>query len=641
MDSEDAKARSVDGGDEGQAVEGTEPAAAAGSLATDVRSVSAAREADGVQAWEAGDRLARLALLVTGSPDRAYRLTRESLIAVGRDGQYVQARRKLLRKAVRMRVDPYTAGLLPGLGGLTPAARLWRRLMALPAVERALVVLTEAEGMADAVAGAVLGLPRGETEKTLARVRQSLESQAQLTEAERREVFEGPALLPANSAVPAQALTRALRGRRRARLLTAVVAAVVLVGGGTSAALALSRGDSGGEGLPQQFTGDVVRLADPSRWQARGDLLGDRVLLRDAVKAWRAEGFDAGSGTPTVVWAGRLDDSHRLVVLTGLDRDGTRVLGALVDNGEGMRLAGTRPAAPTVAIGFSGLDEQAPSARRFLVAPWVSKLALNDVAGAQPTGAQEFRDLALHDGLSDRWERADASGGSDGSGACGRPLLRLSGADPTDGSSGAEVTQYALDADDAGVPVSVADAPPQAAAAQAGYFAVLRGLAPCAGGGPGGSSLALAGATGLAEARVSELHVLPVWSGRLPDRTAGQVMRLSWRVSRPDTGVGQGIAFALVHRNAVRYSTARFVVEQRDLDTRVDTVLWPQAGRQPGFVVLTGGPGVAKLDVQPRPKGFRPGGPVAFLPSPKKGQKMSVLGLDRGNRLVSAQPVDF
>lgn len=634
MDSEDAKARSVDGEDARQEEDGSE--ATGGSLATDVRSVSAAREVDGARAWECSDRLARLAVLATGNPDRAYELTREALLSVGRDGQYVQARRKLLRRAVRIRSDPHTAALLPGLGGLTPAARLWRRLMALPATERALVVLTEAEGMADAVAGAVLGLPRGETETVLQRVRQVLESQAQLTEAERREVFEGPALLPATGAVPAQALSRALRGRRRKRVLSAVLAVLVLVGV-LSGALLLTGGDGGGagpaDGLPGRFGGEVAQLADPSRWAARGDLVDDRELLRSAVRVWRQEGLGGdGDRPPSLVWAGRMDGSRRLVVLAGLGRDGDRVLGFLVGDGGGLRLRGTQPLAPALAVAFAGLDEDAPAARRFLVAPWVTDLALNDTGAAQPTGPQEFRRLPLHEGLSDGWDRAPAGG------ACARPVLRLTGQDPA--SAGSDVTAYALDADDAALPVSVADPLPGAAEAQVGYLAVLRGAAPC-GGGAGGASLALGGTGEPAGTQVSELHLTTVWSGGFPDHRPGQVLRLSWRVSRPDSGVETGVAFAVAHSGAVRYSAPRFALEARDLDTAVGGVVWPQVGRQPGFLVVAGTQGVRQLDLQPRPGGFRPGGPVAFGPAPRRGQRLSVLGVDRFRRVVSVQPLDF
>jgi hypothetical protein len=205
------------------------------------------------------------------------------------------------------------------------------------------------------------------------------------------------------------------------------------------------------------------------------------------------------------------------------------------------------------------------------------------------------------------------------------------------------VTAYALDADDATLPVSVADAPPQPAGAQAGYFAVLRGMAPCgaAAAGAPGSSLALGGPAEPAGATVSELHVTPVWSGGFPDRRTGQVVRLSWRVSRPDSGAQTGGAFAVVRGGTVRYSPARFVVEGRDIDTRVDAVVWPRSGRQAGFLVLVGGPGVRTLDVQPTPKDFRPRGPVAFAPAPGKGQRLSVLGVDRFGLVVSAQPLTF
>lgn len=640
-----------------------------GGVNTGMKSVSAAQEADGARAWDVSERLARLAVLVTGSPDRAYQLTRETLIAVGRDGPYVQARRKLLRRAVRMRVDQYAAGLLPGLGGLTPAARLWRRLMSLPAADRALIVLTEAEGMADAVAGAVLGLPRMETEKTLQRVRQVLEVQAQLTEAERREVFEGPALLPASSAVPTQALSRAQRSRRLWR--GAVAAAVVVLAAG-SLAFAVTR-DSDKTSGPAQYDGLPVRLAEPAQWPARGDLLDDSGLLKNAVAQWHTRGLDAQGTTPTVVWAGRLGGSRRLVVLTGRDHRGDQVLGALLDSGHGPTLVDTQPAVRALAFGFSGLEEGAPQSRRFLVAPWVSELAVNDVVAAEPTTGDSFRTVVLRAGLSEPWVRGSAEAG------CGRPVLRLAGTDPqaqpggqpgaagtspstsatpsgatgatgtaapggaggdTDGTgSTPSLVEYALDVDDHS-PTSGVDAPSGSAPARQAYLNALRGLAPCAATPVGGQSL-----TGGAEpfkVAITDLQVRGVWAGALPDRTSGQVFRASWRVvpvSGTATRNGQG--YVLVAGGAASYSASRFSSDPVELDRTVSTVAWTSKAKRRSYTLLAAGPGVAGLDLSPRPRGFRPGrAPVLVINPPAPG-RVSAVGLDGAGRPVATQPLDL
>ena len=661
------------------------------NLATDVKSVSAAREVDGARAWDASDRLARLALLVTGSPDRAYRLTRETLISVGRSGPYVQARRRLLRRAVRTRVDAYSAGLLPGLAGPTPAARLWRRLMTLPAVERALVVLTEAEGMADAVAGAVLGLPRVETEQTLTRVRETLEVHSQLTETERREVFDGPALRPASGLVPTQALARVRRSRRLRRTLTASVTVLALVGG-VLLAVTVTRPDPGDE--PLRHTEASTGPADPTSWQSRGDLLHDRKLLRAAVGVWQAGNHrglgDQATGTtradrtdlPTVLWAGRLDGNRSLVVLAGRDQDGRRVVGSLVDqvghDGQGLELVGLATSARTLALNLTGLDPDQPGSRRYLVAPGVSAVAVNDPDGQQPVDAQAFRMLGLHNGLSEPWVRQTDS--------CTLPLLRLanggtaggSGPDGSDSSEG--MADYVLDVTTDG-PTTPVTEPPTDGPARAAYFGAVHGLVTCATSDPTAPSLVPSLASGTAatdtadgtdgpRVLVSGLDVHQVWAGRLPDGAVGQVLRLSWLVAdaaatppvdpaatdgtgSPDptdsanpanpadpAGVGRfAQVFALVTGESVRYSSVRSGLVEPD--HAVDGVAWTSARDHRGYLLLAAGEGSTTVDLAPRPKGFRPGHPVAFVGLPKPGQKLSVVGLDRFNRPVSVQPLDF
>ena len=647
------------------------PAMPHDDLATEVKSVSAAREVDGARAWGSSDRLARLALLVTGSPDRAYQLTRQTLISVGRSGPYVQARRKLLRRAVRTRVDAYSAGLLPGLAGPTPAARLWRRLMTLPAVERGLVVLTEAEGMADAVAGAVLGLPRVETEQTLSRVRASLETHAQLTEAERREVFDGPALMPASGLVPTQALSRARRARRLRRTLTASAAVVALVGGALLA-VTVTRPDPGDE--PLRHTAASTGPADPARWQARGDLLHERELLRAAVRVWQAKDY-GGLGEdpdqtdqtdqtdlPTVLWAGRLTGDRSLVVLAGRDQGGRRVLGSMVDqaghDGRGLELTRVVTSAPTLALDLAGLDPDQPGSRRYLVAPGVSALAVNDPDGQEPVGALAFRVLGLHNGLSEPWARQTDH--------CTLPLLQLanagtaggSGPDGSDTSDG--VADYALDATVDG-PATAVTEPPADEPARSAYFGALHGLVNCAASAATAPSLTdgtdRTDGTVASRALVPDLGVAPVWAGKLPDGAVGQVLRLSWLVTdqpgatssddttSSDSQNSQGSpgrfaqVFALVTGDSVRYSNVRLSIGPPD--TSVDGLAWTSARDHRGYLLLAGGPGTSNVDLAPRPKGFRPGHPVAFVGLPKPGQRLSVVGLDRVNRPVSVQPLNF
>ncbi|HEX5497197.1 MAG TPA: hypothetical protein VFX70_21750 [Mycobacteriales bacterium] len=636
-----------------------EPPVLPDTLST-VRLMSTAREVDGARAWEFSDRLARLALLVTGSPDRAYRLTRETLISVGRSAPYVQARRKLLRRAVRGRVDGYAAGLLPGMSGPTPAARLWRRLMGLPAVDRALVVLTEAEGMADAVAGAVLGLPRMETERTLAGVRESLEVQAQLTEAERREVFDGPALLPASGVVPTQALARAQRSRRVRRGLAAVAAVLVLAGGAMS--VVAVRSDRGAE--PLRRADSLTRVDDPMRWAARGDLLDDAALLRASVRVWRARGLGGDprgrvargnrggpgddlpgpDGTlPTLLWAGRLTGGRSLVVLAGRGFRNDQVVGVLLDRGPaaaGLTLVRMLPAAPTAALDLGAVAPDGTSSHRYLVSPWFSSLSVVEPDGDPPSGsppggaADGTERLGLHDGLSVAWAGRGAT--------CSRPLLALF--HPGSSSAGGPgQTSYALGSAGAGPAVGVGD-PPAGVPTRAAYFTALHGLSTCPGP-PAAQSAASAPSllTGLDAQRVtvSDLAVAPLWAGRMPDGTAGQALRLSWRIDPRSAEPGSdanlfGQVFVVVTGGTASYSA---VLRATSLAHTIGTVGWTSARNRHRYLLLASGPGIARVDLLPRPKGFKPGHPVAFLSLPRRERGLSAVGVDGSGRIVSAQPV--
>jgi hypothetical protein len=53
-------------------------------------------------------------------------------------------------------------------------------------------------------------------------------------------------------------------------------------------------------------------------WPARGELLGDAVLLRRAADAWRARGLPSGT-RPRVVFAGRVHDVDRCPMEAGPD----------------------------------------------------------------------------------------------------------------------------------------------------------------------------------------------------------------------------------------------------------------------------------------------------------------------------------
>lgn len=600
-------------------------------------------------AWEAGDRLARLALLLTGDPARAYRLTRTALIAVGPHATYTRARRRLVRRTRRGRLNPHTTAMLPGLGGPTPAGRLWRRLVALPVTERALVVLTEAEGLADSVAAAALGLPRGDTETTLARIRESLTTHTRLTEEERREVFGGPTLRPAPGVVAPAALRRDQRGRGPRRV--AIAAAAVMVLAGATAGFALRGGDSADE--PVRFSGGVVEYTDPANWPARGDLLGDHGELRDAVRTWRDAGMEPRGTAPTVVWAGRIDGG-RLVVLAGQSSAGEHVLGALLDTGTGSKLVDTQPAERTLAVGLRGLDPDSPDSRRYLVAPWagdVSVLDLNtvnnptDVRPADgerpPITADDFTGLSLNLGLSNAWV---SDGGADG---CVRPLLRMSGDGDELASSGdpaGTVTDYALDVAEHSPTVEVTtpagepDGPDPMLAGP--VLAALGGLSPCDPAVPVPGSLARG--TPLSAAALLDLDVRSYWTGQAPGGAPASALRLTWRVFRqPGFEPVNAQTYAVVSEGSpVGYSMVQYAEDATDLERAVASVEWT-TGDGAELVALVSGPATARVDARPRLDGFPPGDRVGFLPRPAPGTKLTGLGRNAGNEIVSANRFEY
>ncbi|MEV6119524.1 hypothetical protein AB0M23_03175 [Streptomyces sp. NPDC052077] len=145
--------------------------------------------------------------------------------------------------------------------------------------------------------------------------------------------------------------------------------------------------------------------ADLSVWPVRGDLTGDRELLRRALAVWARPGeavsVSATPGTATggpsgparLLYAGNVDNARVVILFDGLrvvryaePRDDTR--GAALDfaRADGDGLSG----ADAVVLG------RADGNVRYLTAPWVTSAAQRDLtdAGAEPTA------LSLADGVT-------------------------------------------------------------------------------------------------------------------------------------------------------------------------------------------------------------------------------------------------
>ncbi|MEV7070769.1 hypothetical protein ACIQJT_14975 [Streptomyces sp. NPDC091972] len=127
---------------------------------------------------------------------------------------------------------------------------------------------------------------------------------------------------------------------------------------------------------------------DFSVWPARGDLTGDRALLRRALAVWARPGESVQvsatpgtpsggpSGPPQLLYAGTVDNAHVVLLYDGLrivryaePRDGTQ--GAALDFA---RVDGAdRAGASAVVLG------RADGNIRYLTAPWVTKAAERDL----------------------------------------------------------------------------------------------------------------------------------------------------------------------------------------------------------------------------------------------------------------------
>jgi hypothetical protein len=162
----------------------------------------------------------------------------------------------------------------------------------------------------------------------------------------------------------------------------------------------------------------VSARTDFSVWPARGDLTGDRALLRRALAVWARPGESVRvsatpgtpsggpSGPPQLLYAGTVDSAHVVILYDGLrivryaePKDGTKGGAALdfarVDD------AG-RAEASALVLG------RADGNVRYLTAPWVTKAAERDLLkpGAGAT------DLAITDGVTAPLANSSAQNGS-------------------------------------------------------------------------------------------------------------------------------------------------------------------------------------------------------------------------------------
>jgi DNA-directed RNA polymerase specialized sigma24 family protein len=372
-----------------------------------------------------GGALRRLALLLTGDPERAARLADQALAEVSRRWRRYAAsggaaaaeahvRRLLAVGAIRR--HPAIPASAEGSGD---SELVWRGLASLPPRRRVVLVLRFDEGLDDAAIGERLGLPpdaaAAEREAGMAALRSILLRRGRPED-----------LLPAAlAAVPAPVGTGGRRRPRRRRLVVAGAGAAALAAGAALLVPALG-GSVEANPLPATGAAPGGGLA----WPTRGPLAGDPDLLRAALRAWR-DGVPPAQRPvdPAVLYAGS-PDGTRVVLLQGADADGLGWVAEVTDTGGALGLRRLQPlgrAVPLLAL--STVFDGGPV--RLLAPPDATGGLLARDPGLAPDAPLRRLDLDA-DGLSESlWP-----------GAAGVPVVVVTGGTAT--SSGPAVAGSGL-----------------------------------------------------------------------------------------------------------------------------------------------------------------------------------------------------
>lgn len=394
-------------------------------------------------AAERGGTLRRQALLLTGEPRRAARLTERALAETARRWSRLagpaaaeeHARRVLAVAAARRAParathyspeEPALAG--PGVAaasaGLGDGEVVWRGLASLPPRRRVVLVLRFEEGLDDGRIGARLGLPAetvaGERQAGLAALRSIL-----LRRGRPEDLLPGALADPTRDLPPRPGPVPAVpRQSPRRRLLVAGGAVLALLAVGAAVLVPALGDDVEADPLPA-----AAPPAGGLDWPTRGPLAGDQDLLRAALRAW-ADGVPAAQRpkTPAVLYAGSPDGS-RVVLLQGADAAGLGWAAEVADSGGTLALRRVEPlgrAAPLLAVSAGDTSAGAGTAVRLLAPPGT-------------TGALLVRDPDLAPGAPLRRLAVDADGLSEplDPGTAGVPVVVVTGGtDPAVAGSG-------------------------------------------------------------------------------------------------------------------------------------------------------------------------------------------------------------
>jgi hypothetical protein len=212
---------------------------------------------------------------------------------------------------------------------------------------------------------------------------------------------------------------RTERLARRRRLRTQRLAAAALATAGLGVVVAVVRVVTAPPPLPA-----TAHSADLLAWPPRGDLVRDSAVREAAVTTWRSD-RDPPQGRVYVLYAGRVD-GRAVVVMQG-HRAGRPTI-AVATHGDtagrmvltGVARLGT-PKPPVIAV--TTLGSVGVPVTRLLASPDVVRVTERSVQGGVPQQRPAYVPRSLHDGLSQPWVTA----------ARGGPLtaLRVTGADGT------------------------------------------------------------------------------------------------------------------------------------------------------------------------------------------------------------------
>ncbi|GAA4090758.1 hypothetical protein [Nonomuraea soli] len=325
----------------------------------------------------------------------AHRLAAAVLSRVGPQDE-LELRRVFLRRALRVRLMPWTGRLSPveAMPAVISAADLefTRELNTLSAPGRAAYALTMLENR-----------PSGQAVEILAGagVTDPVAAVREVRELEKRLTLEGRAMRrPAVDPTLARIYGRPLYRLRLLGIaaLTACTAVVVVQQLDVDRPVVAN--------VPAQDTVARARAGswragtelDLTTWAPRGSLVGDEDLIRRAQRAW-------GPGRVQLVFAGQIDQA-RVVLLARPGQVARFTSAEGADKLEVFAAPRTKP---------DGTSPLKLSDDRYLLPPWVREASVASLSGAAP----RWRALKIRDGVTERVAAA-------GSGRCWQgPVLRL------------------------------------------------------------------------------------------------------------------------------------------------------------------------------------------------------------------------